>query len=243
MTSPRDPFERLRAADPAKGLPFAGADDPYAQDLYEEIVKWSPGAPPIRDMRPQRRRMVAMVGAVLLMAAAYVVLRPVTEPLTVGCYQSPALESHIVVVPAPVSGDSVDVCVPLWESDGELGREMEGAPPPALQACVLDSGTVGVFPTASGSQVCADLGLAMPDPASQDANRVVVEMSDGLIATFLDRCVPLDEARLTAQEALSRHDLEGWEVVADQEFTVERPCASLAFDVPNKAIRLVPISP
>jgi hypothetical protein len=186
--------------------------------------------------------MLALVGAVFLIGAAYAVFRPVTDPLTVACYRAADLDTDIVVVEARTVDDSVESCRPLWRADGEFGAQLDGGPPPDLQACVLESGAVGVFPTASGGQICDDLGLAVPASGSPEQNQTVIELRDELVGAFLAECVGVEEARVRVEEALARHGLEGWQVVVTQSFTEERPCTSLAFDVPGETIELVPVS-
>jgi hypothetical protein len=237
MTGRDDPFERLRAADPARR---AGPVSPQVdrEQVFQQVVT-STRPNPLRAWR--RRRILVLVGAVFLIAAAYVVFRPVTEPLTVACYGAADLDADIVVVDAPAAGDPVDACGPLWSPDGEFGAQLGGSPPD-LQACVLESGAVGVFPTASGSQVCTDLGLAVPAADSMDENQAAIQLRDELVDTFLEECFGVEEARTKVEDALARHGLEDWQVAVPQTFTAERPCASLAFDVPAKAIELVPVS-
>jgi hypothetical protein len=43
------------------------------------------------------------------------------------------------------------------------------------------------------------------------------------------------------RESLRRHGLTAWRVVAAGPFTKERPCASLAIDLPSRTVRLVPL--
>lgn len=234
MTRRDDPFERLRAADPALRL------DPGSRErIFQQVV--TSGRPGLLRAR-QRRRVLALVGAVFLMAAAYAVFRPVTEPLTVACYRTANLDSDIVVVEKRTVEDSVESCRPLWSADGEFGAQLGGGPPPDLQACVLESGAVGVFPTASGSQICEDLGLAIPASVSPEQSQAVIDLRDELVDAFLAECVGVQEARTRAEETLTRHGLEGWQVIVTQDFSDQRPCASPAFDVPGETIELVPVS-
>lgn len=238
MTGRGDPFDRLRAADPAKmGDRETASMDP--ERIFRQVVA-STRPSPLRARR--RRRILVLVGAVFLIAAAYVVFRPVTEPLTVACYRAADLDADILVVDAPAAGDPVDVCRPQWSPEGEFGAELGDGPAPDLRACVLESGAVGVFPTASGSQVCADLGLAVPASDSPEENQAVIELRDELVDAFLEECLSVEEARTRVVEAVARHGLEGWQVTVSQSFTEEQPCASLAFDVPAETIELVPVS-
>jgi|FLYL01.1.fsa_nt_gi hypothetical protein len=238
MTGLDDPFERLRAADPTRSADPVSAEVDRERIFRQVVTSTRPN--PLRALG--RRRILVLVGAVFLVAAAYVMFRPVTEPLTVACYGAANLDADIVVVDAPTGGDPVDACRPLWGPDGELGAQFGGSATPDLQACVLESGAVGVFPTASGSQVCTDLGLAVPASDSNGENQAVIGLRDELVDAFLEQCLDVDEARAKVEEALARHGLEGWQVTVTQTFTEERPCASLAFDVPAKTIELVPVS-
>jgi hypothetical protein len=59
---------------------------------------------------------------------------------------------------------------------------------------------------------------------------------------FISRCVGQDEAVSMAEQELADNGLGDWQVRANMPFTEQDPCASLAVDIPNKTIVLVPVS-
>jgi hypothetical protein len=70
------------------------------------------------------------------------------------------------------------------------------------------AGTAGVFPTASGGQVCTDPGLAVPAADSLDENQAPIELRDELVDTFLEECFGVEEARTKVEESLACHGLQ-----------------------------------
>lgn len=240
MSGPVGPFERLRAADPARRLPAVDPDSPSARAI--EGVVLAPAGEASPDRRRRRLWVMIMVGGLVIAAAAFVWLRPVTEPLTVGCYRAADIDADRVVVTSSSRSDAVEACTPLWEPGGEFGSDRQG-PAPVLVACVLGSGALGVFPSPDRGDVCTDLGLAHPELSPEEANRRIVEVQEALVDRFLDACLPEAEARRLVEEELSGRGLEGWRVVVSQPFTDDRACASLAFDVPSRTVELVPVSP
>src|SRR5665811_2045356 len=104
-----DAFEILRANDPVDETTVADADSPKARTLLAEIVA-TPRPQPHRPQRSKQRRLAMAVAvailAVLSIAATWLALREVTDPISVGCYQDTNLDSDIVAV---ASGSSLDV--------------------------------------------------------------------------------------------------------------------------------------
>lgn len=238
----RDPLERFREADPARRTDPARPSDPAAQTIFQRITTSDDRSTTSRSRR-RRRWIPLLVGAVFLMgAASYILFRPVTEPLTVGCYRAAAIDADRVVLPATSDASATDICSSAWAPGGEFAADSAGGVPP-LEACVLDTGTLGVFPSTGTGNVCEQLGLADPDPGSTDDNQAVVELQDALIPQFLDTCLDLTQATAVVESELASRNLDQWQLATNQPFSAERPCASLAIDPVTMTIELIPISP
>jgi hypothetical protein len=112
-----------------------------------------------RATRRPRRGLVLVVAAVtagLLATAAYAgyaLMRSATPVESIGCYQTVSLTANTAVFAAG-SRSPVVTCAEGWSS------AFPGvARPASFAACVLDSGSIGVFPADAGDP-CAKLGLA-----------------------------------------------------------------------------------
>ncbi len=136
----------------------------------------------------------------------------------------------------------VEVCADAWRS-GAFGER----PAPILQACLLPSGVAGVFPAAQGEDVCAKLGLprlAEPDPNGDDKRFLAFKAA--AVERFSSRsCLDRQQATAIVQDELSRAGLQGWTTeigpgVRGEGFSPDRPCASLAFNQPDRRVVLVP---
>lgn len=185
-------------------------------------------------VRRRRVYLIPIVTVAVLAAAtlAWALSRGPTQHLSTGCYAAIDLHGRAAVVPA-TKASPVETCEKLW-LDGAFGK-----PPPPLEACVLPSGAVGVFPSPEGDS-CERLNLA-PVPAGSEPPSDLVELQDTLVDTFLDRCLTEPAARRIVQDELRRLSLEDWRVVTSGRFTSARPCASLAFDEKQSEVKLVPI--
>lgn len=242
MTHWCDPFERLREADPAARRPEpASADGAMARAMYGEVVASRPTASTSRARR-WRRVAVFVAAALATAAAAYVLTRPVTEPLTVACFRSANLTADRVILPASSDIPAGELCRVVWEPGGEFAAETGGRRPP-LTACVLESGAVGVFPSRENGDVCQQLDAAKPDPTSIDDTQMVIELQDALVGQFLGSCLDLPAAAAVVERELDNRRLSDWEVTNAQPFTTDRPCASLAIDPATRTVELIPISP
>lgn len=108
----------------------------------------------------RQRWLLAVLLPALLVAGAAVLLR--TEAPTapeVGCYAAASLDADTAVL-ATDGRSPLDVCAEVWAS----GALVVGANAPrVLEACVVPSGSVGVFP-GDRPGVCDRLGL----PAAHD---------------------------------------------------------------------------
>jgi len=102
--------------------------------------------------------MIALVPAVFLLLAAtaftsYSLTREPKHLASIGCYDAASLTANVAVV-GPDGRDPVSICAQVWQQ-GALGAN----PPKRLEACVLETGAIGVFPSA-GASTCGNLGLA-----------------------------------------------------------------------------------
>lgn len=164
MSEPVDPFELLRELNPVDPEDVADASSATeAQRALDEILAGSRSPQPSQrrpaTSHPRRPRLraraylVASVGvAAALVAAVWVLTLNPAKRLTVRCFGSASLGARAVIVPAG-HGSPTAACRPLWS-----GTTFGHRPTPSLQACILPSGGIGVFPGRNGA-VCQRLGL------------------------------------------------------------------------------------
>jgi hypothetical protein len=203
-----------------------------------------------RRPRVQRRRMaIVLVPAAVIVAAAtgfttYALTRTPKHLESIGCYDSARLSANVAVVDADGRMPTA-ICAGVWRQ-GALGP----ATPKQLQACVLSTGAIGVFPR-PGSDVCSALGLA-PLPASYAAEaRRFARLRDAVIARLGQpasgsskrgpQCVGRAAATAFVRRALDEQGYGDWRIeVAGGEFTPARPCAEPSFDTGAKVVYLLP---
>jgi hypothetical protein len=95
--------------------------------------------------------------------AGYTLTRPVTPVATIGCYETDSLDANTAVL---ASGKNS----PVADCARTYGSAFPGSPQPVhFTACVLPSGSVGVFPSTSGD-TCKGLGLATARAARRPSN-------------------------------------------------------------------------
>lgn len=240
-----DPFDILRQANPVDPNQLPDADSPEGQALLETILR-QPRRQPVRARLPRfllrgpRRRYLVPVIAVLGLGAGAVgwaLTRGVSEPLTIGCYAAPDLQAKTAVVPADGRAP-IAACRELWRL-GEFGAQT----PPPLQACVLPSGAIGVFPKHQ-QDTCHALGLpAVPSTYEPSANPVI-RLKHRLVDRFLtEKCILEQRARELVEAELARLRLADWRIESTAPFTAARPCATLAFDTKRRIVMLVPAPP
>jgi hypothetical protein len=118
------------------------------------------GAPGALTQHHPRRILVfaaALAIAGILAAAAYAgyaLTRPATPVATVGCYESDSLDANTAVLSSGTHS-------PVAACAGTYASAFPGSPRPAsFAACVLPSGSIGVFPSDAGSDTCKSLGLS-----------------------------------------------------------------------------------
>jgi hypothetical protein len=261
MNEPMDPFELLRELNPIEpGDLRAATSSPQTQEALEQILAG--------DRHPRRRRLptlqlprfrrrvyiLALVPlAAGLAAAAWALSQGATKQLTVGCYASVSLQAHTIVVAA--GNDPITTCRDVW-SRGDFGTPTA----PRLQACLLPSGAIGVFPSPDG-RACEQLKLTpltpepappspqptsppppspQPSPPPQPASPA--DLKDALVREFLaNRCLNAEQATAVVQDELRALRLTSWRVQTTAAFTNSRRCASLAFDEERHLVLLVPM--
>ena len=249
MSKPVDPFELLRRLNPVEPNDFAGeAASPEAQRTLEQIVadartrsrRLSLGRLPRLRLR-RRVYLLALVPlAGVVAAAAWALTHGATKQFTIGCYASPDLQAHTVVV---ASGDvsPIGTCRTVWER-GDFGNQ----PTPPLQACVLPSGGIGVFP-GSAEATCKQLHLAPLTPTTAPPSRTrsspsPLVLKNALTQKFLaSPCMGAQQALTVVQDEISRLNLSSWAARQEGTFTSKRPCASLGFDEQQHRVLLIPM--
>jgi len=234
-----DPVRLIRASNPADEVDLEGHDSPAGRRLLAEILA-QPRLPDRAQHRLWRRVGVLAAAAALLTAAAWVLLRPVTDPLGLTCYAAPDLGADRVAVAAGRDLDPA-ACSPLW-ADETLTNPAIVSPGdiPEFRACVSPSGGLAIFPTAD-DQVCNQLGLSKPDPASFPEAERIRRLTEALADRFGSvECLPMDEAVIVVREVLIQHGLLDWTVVTTPT-TSDRPCGSVSIDAGNRTVGLVPI--
>lgn len=186
-----------------------------------------------------RRLTVPVVAAALLLlsavgAAAYVLTRPATELLSVGCYDRADVQGNTAIVDAD-GRDAVEICRELWE-DGAITGSPRSAPP--LVACVLDTGPAAVFPGEPGT--CEQLGLARLDTDRFTRDVVAFDpVREAIVDGVGGECRSEDEARTIIRRELERHGLHDWTVeVRHRHPTNPSPCAIVGFETERRTIYL-----
>lgn len=244
MDSQDDAFEILRAFDPVDEATIAGADSPKARALLAEIV--ATPRPQPSPARPTRRRIVVVIAAVVLavvtVAATWLYLRNVSDPVSVGCYQDASLDSDVV---ATASGGMLDVsvCEPVW-AEGTLTNDRvapNGQIPP-LKGCVTNTGNLAVFPS-NDENLCQTLGLADLNPGSVPEADMIRQLNHDLVAHFAaNECQPIEAAAIDVRNILDDYSHNNWDIEIAPGGS-GRPCASFGLDAPNHTVHLIPIPP
>lgn len=244
MTDERDPLDVLASADPARSHPSFDPSSSRGRAVLERAVEVGAGAGAVAmDGRRWTRAVVAAALALAMLAAlaaAYVQRHRPTRTVDIGCYSATRGDKRTLVVQAS-KVDAVDACWTLWRQ----GAFAPTPTPDRLTACLLTSGSVGVFP--GGAEACARLGrpLAAPPAASAQA---VASLRDRLSkAADTDRCVEPQEARRLVDEAFADLDLDrdGWRWAvapgADGKgYDSSRPCTGFSIDEAGRVVKFVP---
>jgi hypothetical protein len=140
---------------PERDFP-AGRLQQRKEQLVSEIYATSARRTP----RHPRRVLVAIAAVAVagIFAAAayagYALTRTVIPVVTIGCYETDSLDANTAVV-EPGKESPVALCTRQYAS------AFPGSQPPAhFAACVLPSGSIGVFPGDAAGDTCKSLGLA-----------------------------------------------------------------------------------
>jgi hypothetical protein len=130
------------------------------QQRKEQLVSelYGTSAAPSRH-HPRRVLVLAAAFAVagILAAAAYAgykLTHPVTPVATIGCYETDSLDANTSVL-ASGTQSPVAACAAGYASAFPGSQR-----PASFVACVLPSGSIGVFPGDAGSGTCKSLGLS-----------------------------------------------------------------------------------
>ena len=230
-------FDALRAADPAESAPAFDPTSARGQALLARAKTMpAPDAAPVKRRRGPRLVAVAAVGlAALAAAAAYVNSREPDRVLLAGCYAAPSTHTKVVSI-STQKKTAIDECWRMWRA----GQFSPTPTPARLIACVLEDGSLGVFP--GGPESCARVRA---DRAPDDVRAApeLVKLSDNIAAAWLgQKCVPPDRARQLARKALDDAGLPDWPVVGplSEPFNEAKPCATLIIDEAEDRLVLVP---
>ena len=229
---------------PERDLP-AGRLQQRKEQLVSELSMWD------RIARRRRRRFVlVLVPAVIAILAVtgfttYALTREPTHLETVGCFDKAALDADVAIVSAD-GRDPTAICAEIWQ-EGDL----RGAPgPTSLAACVLESGAIGVFPSA-GASTCETLGLAdLPASYAVEGKRFAA-LRDAIVEQLGEpasgssrgssKCVAEHEARALIRRELDTHGYGEWGIEVAAPYTAERPCTEVYFDGGKEVVELIPV--
>lgn len=255
MTEPFDPFEILENLDPIDVTSVRdAAASPEARAALANILSQPRSAPRRRWPLPTFFRSasgrrtylaIAVAAAIATAGTAWALTRSPTQHLTIGCYATDNIAAHTVVVPSG-RGSAISTCRDVWLRGAFGGRT---APP--LQACVLASGSIGVFPSAD-RHACQRMKLEpitgapnITRPAHKEKKAgSVIDLKNALVHAYLThRCIGRRAGLQLTRSFISRLDLAAWHVKATTPHTRQRPCSSFAFDEENETVLLIPTPP
>ncbi len=129
------------------------------QQQKEQLMSQLSGAPAAPARHHPRRVLVlaaAFAVAGILAAAAfagYALTRGATPVATIGCYETDSLAANTAVLSSG-TGSPAAACARTFASAFPHAQ-----PPASFAACVLPSGSVGVFPGDTAGDTCESLGL------------------------------------------------------------------------------------
>jgi hypothetical protein len=140
---------------PERDFP-AGRLQQRKEQLVSEIIGASPATTPRRSRRILVIAVAVAVAGILTAATygGYALTRPVTPVVTIGCYESDSLDANTAVLAAGTHSP-VAACAGVYASAFPGSQRPSG-----FAACVLPSGSVGVFPSDATGDTCKSLGLA-----------------------------------------------------------------------------------
>ncbi len=199
-----------------------------------------------RRRRPRRAlvAVVAVVTAGVLAAAAYAgyaLTQPATQLDSIGCYERDSLNADTAVLPSGILSP-VSACAATYASAFPNAQR-----PASFAACVVPSGSIGVFPADNAQDTCRSLGLPnlSQTPAAKAQMKQLVDLQHALQATFTgSSCLSYEQARTTVRAALDNNGLSNWSIkegegARGEGFSSQRPCAGLAYDTQQQTVILV----
>lgn len=233
----RDPIEVLRELDPAHEMPL-----PQPDPAALARIKAQPLSEPQRPRRPWflRPRVLypVLVTAVAACAAAgaYVLVKADSDPTGFACYARVDLYSPRVGHQNAPGIDRFALCREDWLAQVVPNP---GGPPPPMQACVLPSGIVGIFPADEGDP-CRELGIPRWAGAT-----ITDEKIAELTARLSDKgaqgtCISRYEAVAFVETLLRELDLPDWRVDQAGLPASVRCVSFVAPDAVNKVVSLSP---
>lgn len=194
------------------------------------------GAFPRPTLRRSRRTVVIpLLGVSILVAAAagFVVARLHSTKLLTACYSSASVSHSDLVKNRSANSvglyepDDVAGCQALWLK-GAFGAPRK----PHLVACILPSGSVGVFPGKSG-QLCTKLNLSIA-LAPSERTKAIGKLNDTLEHELrLSQCVDATAARAIVEHELGRFGLAGWSITMPVKPTAARHCTTALVVLPD----------
>lgn len=240
MHEPPDPFDTLRDLNPVKPDDLEDARSQQAEAALARILDENPQRRG-RLRRPRERRRVLIrisaVAAVALVAAAVALLATNgTTRQTVNCYADTALKSTSVKVETS-QHKAVATCRSAWRR-GSFGSR--SAPP--LRACVLPSGTVGVFPNESG-QACQQLNLQSAPGVEQQppADTRVEQLRTRLErAARIQQCLTTPSAVSLIRSQFRQLRLSDWTVAVAPTLRGTTKCSRLTVDAERRTVTVQP---
>jgi hypothetical protein len=232
-------LESLQRANPVPvGEPGGRRDLPSAHALFAEITAQRP-------RRVRRRTMVIAVALLILLVASLIgafALLNSDEPTVLGA----VVCAPNAIYPidhgwlAPSGGDPIAACEEPWDN-GVFGTDGSSS---GLDACVLPTGAVGVFPGEFGS-VCRQK-LNLP-PAHLNADIAKLEEFRKATANAVrENCIDYDAARAIVEQKFSQYGYTGWVVAqnpAAPTYSDDEPCSSVATVFDHHLVYIEAIGP
>jgi hypothetical protein len=234
---PVDPYEILRSVNPVDPAKLADVEGPEPSIEGERVLNakdrsWRPRWVPRKSVRLV---MFAALMSGAAAATAWALIGQTSQRVTVGCYEEASLRSRVFV--EAMGSSPTATCLRVWKQG-----ELSGRTPQQLEACVLPSGAIGVFPSA-GRDVCVHLGLKgfVRDLSSADVAQSTVFERDLGSAFIRKGCLRLTPAIALVELELQKHGLAGWRIAHTQPFTAQRRCASAAVEPNVETVTIVPV--
>jgi hypothetical protein len=217
-------------------------------ELHKEHLLGELALQPAAERRRRRRLTLVLIPAAIALLAAtafttYALTREPTHLESVGCFDRAALQANLTVVDAD-GRDPVAICAEMWQQ-GAVGA---GPAPERLEACVLQTGAIGVFP---GVGICGRLGLAPVPPGFASEAKRFAALREAIVSRLGEpasgkskrgpQCVGEGAARALVRKLLDAHGYGDWHIVtAGGQFSAEQPCAEPSFDSGEKVVVLAP---